>query len=126
MKREVLNEEVDQIINQAFWQKGGIKLTESNQGQTDSETDEQVIAEDETQGEHSCPLCESKLSKPISDEALNEHLEAMLSIISEMENITDEDISAIQEAIDDELGDESDEDSDEDSEDDSEDSENQG
>lgn len=124
MKREVLNEEVDQIINQAFWQKSGVKLDESTTGQDFSQESDEVLAEGDEQGEHSCPLCESKLSAPISDEALNEHLEAMLSIISEMEDISDEDISAIQEAIDEELDDDSDEDSDED--DSEEDSEDQG
>ena len=124
MKREVLNEEVDQIINQAFWQKSGVKLDESTTGQDFSQESDEVLAEGDEQGEHSCPLCESTLSAPISDEALHEHLEAMLSIISEMEDISDEDISAIQEAIDEELDDDSEEDSDED--DSEEDSEDQG
>jgi hypothetical protein len=40
--------------------------------------------EDETPAEeHSCPLCESKLSEPISESRLTEHVDFILGIINE-------------------------------------------
>lgn len=120
MKRELLNEEVDQIINQSFWQKGGLKISESTEAQQDQVDGDEAQEPEALHEEAHCPLCKHALTEAISDEALSEHLETMLAIISEMEEITDEDIDSIQEAIDDELdGDDSeDEDSEEDSEDD--------
>ena len=48
---------------------------------------------------HTCPLCESKLEKDISDEKLTEHIEMMLGIINEMNDITDEELEAIEEEV---------------------------
>lgn len=123
MKRDVLNEEVDQIINQSFWQKGGLKLNESTEGNQDQVEGEDVATPEALHEEAHCPLCKHALTEAISDEDLSEHLDTMLAIISEMENITDEDIDSIQEAIDEELEDDSE---DEESEDDSEDDQDQG
>jgi len=119
MKRELLNEEVDQIINQSFWQKGGLKISENTESQQDQVEGDDSAEPEALHEEAHCPLCRHALTEAISDEALSEHLENMLAIISEMEDITDEDIDSIQEAIDEELVDEDsedDEDSDEDSE----------
>lgn len=124
MKRELLNEEVDQIINQSFWQKGGLKVTESTESQQDQVEGDEAQEPEALHEEAHCPLCKHALTEAISDEALGEHLENMLAIISEMEDITDEDIDSIQEAIDEEL--EGDDSEDEDSEEDSEDDQDQG
>jgi small subunit ribosomal protein S3 len=122
MKRELLSEEVDQIINQSFWQKGGFKLNENSEvsQQQEEETDEPQKIE-----EAHCPLCKHALNEQISDEAIAEHLDTILAIVNEMEDITDEDIDSIQEAIDEELGEETDEDAEEDSDEDSEDDQDQ-
>ena len=42
MKKQILAEEVDQIIQQSFWGKGGIKLTESVQEPQAQETGKQI------------------------------------------------------------------------------------
>jgi len=121
MKRDLLNEEVDQIINQSFWQKSGFKITDP---QSISENTEGEYTEEQTadQEGHVCPLCEHIISEPISDDQLAEHIEAMLAIISEVHDISDEDLAAIEEAIQDEMtGDSDDEDSDDDSDEDSDD-----
>lgn len=102
MKRQILSEEVDQIISQSFWGKGGVKLTESQQeAAKDQATPEAEVASDEQIEEsaekHVCPLCESHLEKPISDEKLAEHVNFMVDMISEVEGITEEEI---QEAVD--------------------------
>lgn len=125
MKRDILSEEVDQIINQSFWNKGGVKITESSEQQvTDQqEEDGEMIAEEQ---EHTCPLCESVIEAPISDDQLAEHINMFLDIINQVDGISDEEINAIKEAIDEELNDddsEDDQEDDSDSEDDQEDSE---
>ena len=103
MKRQVLAEEVNQIIQQSFWGMGGVKLTES------TETQPEVAPQAEDQGQdaemveeaveaHVCPLCESTLEQDISDEQLAEHVNFMVDIINEMGDITDEEIDEIVEA----------------------------
>lgn len=120
MKRDILNEEVDQIINQSFWGKGGIKITESSEQQvTDQDVDEEgeLIAEEQ---DHTCPLCESKIEQPISDDQLAEHINLFLDIINQVDDISDEEINAIKEAIDEELDDDSEDDDEDDSDSDDE------
>lgn len=103
MKQNVLKEEVDQILSQAFWQKGGIHLTENAEVQHQDmvqddqpvEADDQVI-EEQT---HVCPLCESTLQEAITDEQLSEHVDFMVGIINEMEDITDDDLTEIAEEL---------------------------
>jgi hypothetical protein len=101
MKKEILKEEVDQIIKQSFWGIGGVRLTENTEADAAPvETEEQVETEEVNEETHSCPLCESALENPISDEKLTEHIEMMLGIINEMNDITDEELEAIEEEID--------------------------
>jgi DNA repair exonuclease SbcCD ATPase subunit len=104
MKKQILAEEVDQIIQQSFWGKGGVKLTESVEGtqgqeqvQDEAQADEEQI--EEAVEAHVCPLCESQLEEAISDEQLAEHVDFMVSVISEMEDITDEDLDGLAEEI---------------------------
>mgnify|MGYP006275844937 CR=1 FL=1 len=93
MKHNVLKEEVDQILSQAFWNKGGVKLTESVAPEAVEAPAqvEETPAEEETVNEeaHVCPLCESHLEAPISDEQLSEHLDLMIDIIDEMSQLTE-------------------------------------
>lgn len=102
MKKQILAEEVDQIIQQSFWGMGGIKLTESvsqpqaQEAQTDDTQEEQI---EEAVEAHVCPLCESQLEEAISDEQLAEHVDFMVGVISEMEDITDEDLTELAEEI---------------------------
>lgn len=101
MKKEILKEEVDQIISQSFWGVGGVKLTENTEAAPAAvEAEEEVETEEVNEETHSCPLCESSLESPISDEKLTEHIEMMLGIINEMNDITDEELEAIEEEID--------------------------
>jgi len=102
MKKQILAEEVDQIIQQSFWGLGGVKLNESVEGlqaqdaQSDDEQQEQI--EEAVEG-HVCPLCESQLEEAISDEQLAEHVDFMVGVISEMEDITDEDLTELAEEL---------------------------
>jgi DNA repair exonuclease SbcCD ATPase subunit len=99
MKKQILAEEVDQIIQQSFWGKGGVKLTESfeqSQEAQDVQEEEQI---EEAVEAHVCPLCESQLEEAISDEQLAEHVDFMVGVISEMEDITDEDLDELAEEI---------------------------
>jgi len=104
MKRQILAEEVDQIIQQSFWGKGGVRLTESVEGmQGQEQVQDQAPAEEgqieEAVEAHVCPLCESQLEEAISDEQLAEHVDFMVGVISEMEDITDEDLEELAEEI---------------------------
>jgi DNA repair exonuclease SbcCD ATPase subunit len=106
MKREILKEEVDQILNQSFWKLGGVKLTESTEAAPAEEVEAQEAQAEEseeveqvTEETHTCPLCESELAEDISDEKLTEHIEMMLGIINEMSDITDEELEAIEEEV---------------------------
>jgi hypothetical protein len=104
MKRQILAEEVDQIIQQSFWGKGGVRLTESVEGTQGQEQVQDQAPADEEQIEeaveaHVCPLCESQLEEAISDEQLAEHVDFMVGVISEMEDITDEDLEELAEEI---------------------------
>lgn len=97
MKHNVLKEEVDQILSQAFWNKGGIKLNE-NAAPEAAETVEQPAAEEApaeavNEEAHVCPLCESHLEAPISDDKLSEHIDLMIDIIDEMAQLTEGDES---------------------------------
>lgn len=110
--REVLKEEVEQLISQSFWGKSGVSLNENTQANTEptveaeeAPAEEQEVVEEQA---HVCPLCESHLEEPVSDEQLTEHIEMMLGIINEMNDISDEELEAIEEEIDSELGEEDD------------------
>jgi DNA repair exonuclease SbcCD ATPase subunit len=99
MKKQILAEEVDQIIQQSFWGKGGVKLTESvEQPQEAQDVQEEEQIEEAVEA-HVCPLCESQLDEAISDEQLAEHVDFMVGVISEMEDITDEDLTELAEEI---------------------------
>jgi hypothetical protein len=104
MKKQILAEEVDQIIQQSFWGKGGIKLTESVQEpQAQEQSQEEASAAEEQIEEaveaHVCPLCESQLEEAISDEQLAEHVDFMVGIINEMEDISDDDLTELAEEL---------------------------
>ena len=96
MKHNVLKEEVDQILSQAFWNKGGIKLNE-NAAPEAAEMVEQPADEAPVEAvneeAHVCPLCESHLEAPISDDKLSEHIDLMIDIIDEMAQLTEGDES---------------------------------
>jgi hypothetical protein len=62
---------------------------------------------------HVCPLCQSNLAEPISEEALLEHSAAMLEVFTAVEDTLNESLEESEE-------DDSDEESEEDSEDDGE------
>ena len=104
MKKEILAEEVNQIIQQSFWGKGGVRLTESAQEpQAQEQVEEEVPVEEEQLEEaveaHVCPLCESQLEGAISDEQLAEHVDFMVGIINEMEDISDDDLTELAEEL---------------------------
>jgi hypothetical protein len=102
MKKQILAEEVDQIIQQSFWGLGGVKLNESVQepqaqeAQVEDTQEEQI---DEAVEAHVCPLCESQLEEAISDEQLAEHVDFMVGIINEMEDISDDDLTELAEEL---------------------------
>lgn len=104
MKKIILAEEVDQIIQQSFWGKGGVKLTESvEEPQAQEQVQDEAPAQEEQIEEavegHVCPLCESQLEEAISDEQLAEHVDFMVGIINEMEDISDDDLTELAEEL---------------------------
>lgn len=100
MKKEVLKEEVDQILNQSFWTKSGIPLNENttlgNSTNDEAPVDSEVIKEQA----HSCPLCESELIEEISDEKLMGHVDSITNIVNEMNDISDSELNNLIEETD--------------------------
>lgn len=103
MKHNVLKEEVNQILSQAFWQKGGIRITEDSEVMQGEDTQEQQVSDEQPQTieeqAHVCPLCESSLQEAITDEQLAEHVDFMVGIINEMEDISDDDLTELAEEL---------------------------
>ena len=98
MKLEILKEQADAILKQSFWGMAGVSLKEDTAAVEQTETEEQAEQPEEalTEEAHVCPLCESHLEEPISDEKIQEHMELVASILTEMET-TDEELEEIQE-----------------------------
>lgn len=104
MKKTILKEEVDQILQQSFWNQSGLSLKEDTAPVAEApKAEEEVKDEAPSEEAHVCPLCESKLEADISDDQLKEHVEMIASIITEMEDITDEEIEDASESEDDEV-----------------------
>jgi DNA repair exonuclease SbcCD ATPase subunit len=106
MNNKILQEDIDSIVNQSNWGFVGVKLTETKvsdkaSAKVDENTEADEDSEQITEGEdHVCPLCESHLDAEISDDNLREHLDLMVSILNEMDDLSDEDIEELAEAVD--------------------------
>lgn len=118
MKKVVLQEDVDQILNQAFWSKSGVSLNESTEqveAPVEAEEQEQdVEATDEVEG-HVCPLCESTLEEAISDDRLKDHVELITSIINEVHDLTDDEVELAEDDASEEVSEDEDTENSEDS-----------
>lgn len=68
----------DEIFASKVWGRAGltVKIEESV-----SEAPQEEVAEAEEV--HACPLCESKLESPISEEKMQEHINYILDVINE-------------------------------------------
>jgi hypothetical protein len=86
----VLKEEVDYLISQSFWTKTGVSLKENLEAEVPSQ--EVPKPQEPTLEVHSCPLCESALSVPITDEKLSEHINSIMNVINELNTVSDEDL----------------------------------
>ena len=118
MKRNLLNEEVDQIIAQSMWGKTGVKLDEGTTSIKESVEGDEAQDEVLEEGAHVCPLCESHLEEQITDEQLAEHVDLMVNIIDEVIAVNEELEAEEGDEINEEFGDEDEEEeSDEESED---------
>lgn len=102
MKIQVTKDEVSQLMEQAFWRKSGVKLQESSETVDTAEATPEAGDETEAVQEsqvHTCPLCESQLEHEISDEKLAEHVDFVLGIINEMDNVSDEELDELAEEL---------------------------
>ena len=63
--------DVNAIFGFNEWKRFGVKLTESTQ------------KVEETQEEHSCPLCKSHLDEALSQETLKEHVATVIGMVEE-------------------------------------------
>lgn len=91
--RDVLSEQVDQFISQSFWVKSGIPLNENTDevlANAAPEISDEIVETEEAV--HSCPLCESVLDAEITKDQLQEHVNSILEIIQEMNEITDDEL----------------------------------
>lgn len=122
---KVTPEAYKSIIENAAWAQFGVnrtlakKLDEvKEEPKTESKDKKPVNESKETVEKHVCPLCETELKNPISDEKLLEHASNMVDVFSEAEEEL-----LNEESEDDEESEEEDSDEEEESEDESEDEE---
>lgn len=87
---QLTEEFISQIVG-----KPAAKISESTEGGEHTET-------------HVCPLCESHLEEPISEEKIQEHVDYFLDVINENFDIVGEDLNE-EEEMEDEEGEELDE-----------------
>ena len=83
----MFNKDVDPNIAKALmegssWEKAGFKVDRGEEGIVSESTEEAVVEETEA---HSCPLCLTELTEPISDEQIVEHLDSVLTIMDVIE-----------------------------------------
>jgi len=58
-------------------------IVESDPTRKVTESAEAVVEEATDEAEHACPLCESQLEEPLSEETLAEHVDYILDAINE-------------------------------------------
>lgn len=81
--------------------KEEVKEDEVEEDSDESEDSEEVL---ESEDIHVCPLCESKLETPLTEERLQEHIDLVLNIINE--NFT-EDGESLDEELEEDVSEES-------------------
>lgn len=101
---EIPDNVMEQLLAEDVWHKAGIKTAPKVNEEVKPEVKPEAKSEDkpaekideaakepkiedkkeEKKEEHVCPLCESKLANPLSDEKLLEHVEAMAQMFDEV------------------------------------------
>ena len=72
------------LMEGSSWEKAGFKVVDETGNEVINEANEpQAPAQEEEP--HSCPLCLSELTEPISDEQIVEHLDSVLTIMDVIE-----------------------------------------
>lgn len=121
---------VDQIMEQGKWSFAGVKVIKEDKKEEKSEKSEKPVNEgketdrDKKIEQHVCPLCESVLKEPISEDNMLKHAASMYEVFEAVEQTLNEETEDSEESEDDETEyededseDESDSDEDEDDED---------
>lgn len=72
------------IFNSKVWKDSGFKLA-TKDPQKESKIDESTeeVNEGDEEEVHTCPLCESHLEEPLSEERIQEHVDYLFSVINE-------------------------------------------
>lgn len=127
---KVSSDIVDQIIESSKWATLGLKVDTSKKEVVKEEKKEEkkeVIKEGKEQKveKHVCPLCESELKEPLSEDQILEHASNMLEVFEAVEEAAAEMLNEEDEDLDEEDAEteDSEEDTDEDEEDTDEDDE---
>ncbi len=92
---ELGSDYVDSILKGAFNVESVVetkteKLEEGKKAKEEPKSEEKEEVNEEEVVEHSCPLCESKLEAPISEERLAEHVQYIMGVINEAFDTEDE------------------------------------
>ena len=92
---EVSKEDVDAFLQIETWERAGVNLKKLEESKEEEVIEEATKVEEEVEV-HTCPLCESELQEPISEEVMKEHVTMLLELINEsMEEIEgDEEVIA--------------------------------
>lgn len=86
---ELSESQILDMMHQSACEKLGLalkeKITEDKKETVTEEVTEEVTGEvsEDVESEHICPLCQTTLSEPISEERLMEHLNTLIDVLNE-------------------------------------------
>ena len=91
---DVADEFMKNLFENTSWKKFGIEVTKkaptlSESVETEEEYEDDEVNE-EVESEFACPLCESELEGPLSEERISEHIDTVLTLVSESLNESEE------------------------------------
>lgn len=92
----VENEFIQNLFESDSWGRFGVNV---EKGEEKPNLSESVETEEEVEQVHedhekelACPLCESALDEPISEERISEHIDTVMTLVSESLNEANEDV----------------------------------
>ena len=94
----VENEFIQNLFESDSWGRFGVNVEKVEAKPTISESVETEEVEEVEQvhedheSELACPLCESALDEPISEERISEHIDRVMTLVSESLNEANEDV----------------------------------
>lgn len=98
---DVNDEFVNSLFENAGWERFGVNVerkTSDKPSLSESVEYEEDLHEHEEEG-YACPLCESDLEEPLDEERIAEHIDTVLTLVSESLNEENEEEVEYEEEI---------------------------